>query len=160
MSAARLEFRRMTVDDLDEVMRVEQDVYEFPWSSRIFSDCIRVGYHCWLALYQDEVIGHAVISIVADESHMLNLSIGSDWQGQGFGAEFVDFLVEEARCQQANTMLLEVRPSNTIAINCYNRAGFNEIGTRKNYYPATDGREDALLLAKHIRPEAEATGTD
>ena len=57
-------------------------------------------------------------------------------------------------------MLLEVRPSNTVAINCYNAAGFNEIGSRKDYYPATGGREDALLLAKQITPEAGATGTD
>ena len=47
-------------------------------------------------------------------------------------------------------MLLEVRPSNTAAINCYNAAGFNEIGSRKDYYPARDGREDALLFARQI----------
>ena len=49
-------------------------------------------------------------------------------------------------------MLLEVRPSNTAAISCYNSAGFNEIGQRKDYYPATNGREDALLFARHIPP--------
>ena len=164
MSAAMddtgLWFRRMTLQDLEQVMLVEREVYQFPWTERIFSDCIRVGYHCWLALLQQQVVGHAVISVVADESHMLNLSIAGAHQGKGYGRQFVHFLVNEARRQQAQTMLLEVRPSNTVAINCYNAAGFNEIGCRKDYYPASDGREDALLLAKHISPAADAADTD
>ena len=160
MNGDRLDFRRMRLDDIDQVMRVEREVYQFPWTERIFSDCIRVGYHCWLALLDGQPVGHAVISIVADESHMLNLSIAAAHQGKGYGRQFVDFLVDEARAQNAQTMLLEVRPSNKIAINCYNGAGFNEIGRRKGYYPAPDGREDALLLAKHIASATDATGTD
>ena len=144
MSADRLDYRRMTLDDIDQVMRVEREVYQFPWTEHIFSDCIRVGYHCWLALLPGEVVGHAVISIVADESHMLNLSISASHQGKGYGQQFVDFLVSEARATRANHAL-EVRPSNKAAISCYNRAGFNEIGQRKDYYPAPNGREDALL---------------
>jgi len=156
MNDAVLSFRRMTLDDLEQVMNVENAVYEFPWTRSIFSDCIRVGYSCWIALQQETVVGHAVISIVADESHMLNLSIARNHQRKGYGKQFVEFLVNEASAQQAQTMLLEVRPSNTAAINCYNSAGFNEIGCRKDYYPAREGREDALLLARHISPASEA----
>jgi len=156
MNDAVLQFRRMTLDDIEQVMKVENEVYEFPWSEGIFSDCIRVGYYCWIALQQQTVVGHAVISIVADESHMLNLSIARSHQRKGYGRQFIEFLVNEARAQQAQTMLLEVRPSNTAAINCYNGAGFNEIGCRKDYYPAHNGREDALLLARHISPTSEA----
>ena len=148
-------FRRMTPDDLEQVMRVEREVYEFPWTERIFRDCIRVGYFCWLALHEQTVIGHAVISVVADESHMLNLSIARAHQRKGCGRQFVEFLVNEARRHGAQTMLLEVRPSNQAAINCYNSAGFNEVGARKDYYPAQGGREDALLLARHISPAAD-----
>jgi ribosomal-protein-alanine N-acetyltransferase len=152
MKDCDLKFRRMTPDDLEQVMLVELEVYEFPWTERIFNDCIRVGYFCWLALHKKTVVGHAVISVVADESHMLNLSIAQTHQRKGYGQQFVDFLVNEARTHQAKSMLLEVRPSNRAAINCYNNAGFNEIGCRKDYYPANCGREDALLLAKHISP--------
>ena len=145
----------MRLSDLDQVMRVEQEVYQFPWTKRIFSDCIRVGYLCWLALQRQDVVGHAVISVTAGESHMLNLSIAQDHQRKGFGRQFIEFLVREAGNRDAQTMLLEVRPSNTAAINCYNSAGFNEIGFRKDYYPAADGREDALLFARHIKaPDA------
>ncbi|TNF89818.1 MAG: ribosomal-protein-alanine N-acetyltransferase [Gammaproteobacteria bacterium] len=140
----------MTLDDVGQVMKIEREVYEFPWTERIFKDCIRVGYQCWMALQQQHVVGHAVISVTAGESHILNLSIGKAYQRQGFGRRFIEFLVDEARARDAATMLLEVRPSNTAAISCYNSAGFNEIGSRKDYYPATDGREDALLFARQL----------
>ena len=105
-----------------------------------------------MALEQQNVVGHAVISVTAGESHILNLSIGKQHQRRGFGRQFIEFLVDEARARDAQTMLLEVRPSNTAAISCYNAAGFNEIGSRKDYYPANGGREDALLFARHITP--------
>jgi ribosomal-protein-alanine N-acetyltransferase len=160
MTVAVLEFRPMRPDDLEQVMRVEHQVYPFPWTERIFSDCMRVGYHCWIATHQQVVVGHAVISVVGNESHMLNLSIASAHQRKGYGRQFVDFLINEACTRQAKTMLLEVRPSNLVAINCYNAAGFNEIGSRKDYYPASNGREDALLLAKHINPAIDSDDGD
>lgn len=150
MSDPGLWFRRMTLGDVERVMKVEHEVYEFPWTEKIFSDCIRVGYYCWLALQRQNIVGHAVISVSAGESHMLNLSIAREYQRRGFGKEFIEFLIQQAQAKQAQTMLLEVRPSNTAAINCYNSAGFNEIGLRKDYYPAPEGREDALLFARHI----------
>jgi ribosomal-protein-alanine N-acetyltransferase len=150
MSDPGLWFRRMTLGDVERVMRVEHEVYEFPWTEKIFSDCIRVGYYCWLALQRQNIVGHAVISVSAGESHMLNLSIAREYQRRGFGKEFIEFLIQQAQAKQAQTMLLEVRPSNTAAISCYNSAGFNEIGLRKDYYPAPEGREDALLFARHI----------
>ena len=143
-------FRRMTPADVEQVMLIEREVYDFPWTERIFRDCIRVGYQCWMALQGQHVVGHAVISVTAGESHILNLSIGKVYQRRGFGTRFIEFLVEEARARDAQTMLLEVRPSNTAAINCYNSAGFNEIGSRKDYYPADGGREDALLFARQL----------
>jgi ribosomal-protein-alanine N-acetyltransferase len=150
MNDPGLWFRRMTLGDVERVMKVEQEVYEFPWTEKIFSDCIRVGYYCWLALQRQNIVGHAVISVSAGESHMLNLSIAREYQRRGFGKEFIEFLIQQAQAKQAQTMLLEVRPSNTAAINCYNSAGFNEIGLRKDYYPSPEGREDALLFARHI----------
>jgi len=156
MIESGLWFRRMTLSDVVRVMKVEREVYEFPWTEQIFSDCIRVGYQCWLALLGSELIGHAVISVTAGESHILNLSIANQYQRRGFGSQFIEFLVEEARARKAETMLLEVRPSNIAAINCYNAAGFNEIGSRKDYYPANEGREDALLFARHITPSSDS----
>ncbi len=150
MSKIDLAFRPMVLEDIEAVMRLEQAVYEFPWTERIFKDCIRVGYDCWLALQENEIIAHAVISVAAGESHMLNLSVSTKHQGKGIGKQFIQFLLNIAGKKRAEIMMLEVRPSNIQAINCYNSAGFNEIGCRKDYYPAPNGKEDALLFAKQI----------
>lgn len=150
MSEPRLCFRPMKFGDLPEVISLENAVYPFPWSERIFRDCIRVGYDCWLALEQNQIIGHAVISVAAGESHMLNLSIAKPHQRKGYGKLFINFLLDIARRKRAEIMMLEVRPSNKSAINCYNASGFNEIGCRKDYYPALEGKEDALLFARQI----------
>ena len=150
MTRDTLSFRRMDVGDIDTVMLVENQVYEYPWTSGIFSDCIRVGYECWLALMEEEVIAHAVISVAAGESHILNISIDPKHQNKGIGRQFIEYLIGIAKSKRASVIMLEVRPSNVRAINCYNAAGFNEIGCRKNYYPALDGKEDALLFAREI----------
>ncbi|MDH3630869.1 MAG: ribosomal protein S18-alanine N-acetyltransferase [Gammaproteobacteria bacterium] len=155
MKNSELCFRRMTLADIRWVMKVEREVYQFPWTDKIFNDCIRVGYYCWIALQQQKIVGHAVISVTAGESHMLNLSIAREHQRKGYGRQFIEFLIDEARERNAQTMLLEVRPSNAAAISCYNSAGFNEIGCRKDYYPASEGREDALLFARHISQTAD-----
>jgi ribosomal-protein-alanine N-acetyltransferase len=140
----------MTLDDVDAVMLLENEVYQFPWTDRIFKDCIRVGYDCWLALLENRVVAHAVISVAAGESHILNLSVTEDHQGKGIGKQFIQFLLNIAYNKRAQIMMLEVRPSNVRAIKCYNSAGFNEIGSRKDYYPSPNGKEDALLFARQI----------
>jgi ribosomal-protein-alanine N-acetyltransferase len=150
MTEHELTFRPMTLDDVDAVMHLENQVYQFPWTDRIFKDCIRVGYDCWLADLENTVVAHAVISVAAGESHILNLSVTENHQGKGIGKKFIQFLLNIARNKRAQIMMLEVRPSNVRAIKCYNSAGFNEIGCRKDYYPAPNGKEDALLFAKHI----------
>lgn len=156
MSEIDLEFRPMSPADVEEVMHLETSVYQFPWTERIFSDCIRVGYDCWLALQDDIIVAHAVVSIAAGEGHILNLAVTGEYQGKGIGKQFIQFLLGIAASKQAEIMMLEVRPSNVRAINCYNSAGFNEIGCRKDYYPAPDGKEDALLFAKQISQGAPA----
>ncbi len=150
MKNAELSFRRMEMDDIDEVMQVETRVYTYPWTEGIFRDCIRVGYDCWLAVVENSIVAHAVISVAAGESHILNISVSEDHQGRGIGKQFIEYLVDIARTKQASMIMLEVRPSNVAAINCYNATGFNEIGCRKDYYPTKNGREDALLFARDI----------
>lgn len=150
MKGIELSYRRMEIDDIDTVMQVETNVYTYPWTKGIFKDCIRVGYDCWLALVDDSIVAHAVISVAAGESHILNISVAEEQQGRGIGKQFIEFLVDIAKNKQASMIMLEVRPSNVAAINCYNATGFNEIGCRKDYYPAPNGREDALLFAREI----------
>ena len=62
----------------------------------------------------------------------------------------VEFLLDLARHRGAHVALLEVRPSNVAGYRLYTGLGFDEIGLRKNYYPAARGREDAVLLARDL----------
>lgn len=152
----KLQFSPMTPEDIPALMVTEQAVYPFPWTDGIFRDCIRVGYQCWLAYEDGRLIGHAVASIAAGESHLLNLSIATADQGKGYGRQFVEFLTEIIGQRGAHSILLEVRPSNIAAIHLYQSCGFNEIGRRKDYYPAENGREDALLFARELVTGAES----
>jgi ribosomal-protein-alanine N-acetyltransferase len=142
-----IDFRPMSLDDVNEVMKVEVKVYPYPWTKGILSDCLRVGYDCWVATEQQKIIGHGVLSVAAGESHLLNLAVDQSYQGQGIGRQLLSHLMDIARIKSADMILLEVRPSNKAAIHIYESTGFNEIGCRKAYYPAPNGKEDALLFA-------------
>lgn len=140
----------MTKSDIDRVMQVEVSAYDYPWTKGIFADCIRVGYDCWVALQEQAIIGHAVLSVAAGESHILNLTVLPGLQQQGIGRQFLLHLIARAHLLSAQVLMLEVRASNQAAIRLYESSGFNEIGSRKAYYPAPDGKEDALIFALQL----------
>lgn len=139
--------RAMTDADLDEVMDIEARAYAFPWSRNIFRDCVRIGYHCRVLLEDQRVNGYGIMSVAAEEGHILNLCIRPTRQGQGLARLLLDALMATARDNGARTLFLEVRLSNEPARRLYARAGFCELGVRRGYYPASQGREDALIMA-------------
>jgi ribosomal-protein-alanine N-acetyltransferase len=139
--------RAMRLDDVESVVAIESDAYEFPWTLGIFRDCLRAGYECWVLALADEVIGYAVLSVAASEAHLLNVCVARNHEGDGHGTRLVRRMTDLARWHRAERMFLEVRPSNTRAIALYDHIGFNEIGRRPNYYPSRRGREDAIVMA-------------
>ncbi len=143
-----LAIRPMTERDVPAVMAVELEAYPFPWTAGIFRDCIRSGYRCLVAERGGEVLGYAVLSIAVGEAHLLNLCVSPRQQSQGLGRRLLEQVLELSRALGADTMFLEVRPSNVHAIALYVSAGFCEVGTRRGYYPAASGREDALVMAR------------
>jgi [ribosomal protein S18]-alanine N-acetyltransferase len=142
--------RKMTDQDVPEVILVENRVYEFPWTERNFLDSLRAGYHMHCMFLDEQLAGYIVMMSVVDEFHLLNLSIRAELQGHGHGRHLLQWGISQARMAGATGMLLEVRPSNTGAKNLYDTTGFKLIGVRKNYYPAHDGREDALVMLKKL----------
>lgn len=139
-------FRPMQFEDLDRVMEIEPTIYSHPWSRGNFSDSLHAGYSCWVYESEGEVVGYAVVMTVLDEAHLLNISIAAEHQGRGLGRELLNHLIDIARRHGATMMFLEVRPSNKNAIALYESIGFNEFSIRKGYYPAHNGREDAILM--------------
>ena len=142
--------RPMQESDLDAVLAIERRGYEFPWSRTIFEDCLRVSYSCWLLQWDGVSAGHAVMSVAAGEAHILNLCVHPDLQQRGLGRFLLDHLLEVAASHLAQVMFLEVRPSNQAAHRLYAGAGFNEVGVRRNYYPARIAREDAIIMARQL----------
>lgn len=132
--------------DLNAVMAIEPDIYTYPWSRGNFSDSINAGYSCWVYIENDHVIGYAVLMLAMDEAHLLNISIARSKQGRGFGRALLQHMMALARQHGALNIFLEVRPSNVAAIHLYEQIGFNEMAVRRGYYPASNGREDAILM--------------
>jgi ribosomal-protein-alanine N-acetyltransferase len=142
--------RAMRDGDLDAVLAVEQRAYRFPWTRGIFRDCLTAAYPAWVLHEHGVIIGYAVISIAADEAHVLNICVAPERQGRGHGRALLRMLVRLAIDRSAARIFLEVRPSNPAAIALYHSEGFNEIGRRPRYYPSVEGREDALVMAMEL----------
>ena len=142
--------RGMTSDDLGKVIDVEVAAYEHPWTVGIFRDCLRVGYSCWVYEDSGTVIAHGIVMLSGAEAHVLNLCVHPDCQRRGIGRLMLNHLTQTSRESGADTILLEVRQSNIIAMQLYLSAGFHELGVRSGYYPDHDGREDAIILAKTL----------
>ncbi|CAM2159467.1 MULTISPECIES: ribosomal protein S18-alanine N-acetyltransferase [Paraburkholderia] len=139
---------QMTESDLDEVVVIEKNAYEFPWSRGNFEDSLRNGYYgICMRHVTGTLIGYCVLMPVVDEMHLLNLCVAPAAQGAGAGLALLREGVRMSRAQGLEGLLLEVRPSNHRAIRLYEQFGFVTVGRRKNYYPARHHtREDAMVM--------------
>lgn len=140
--------------DLVGVLVAEQASYPYPWSRRIFRDCLRVGYCCLVAEVGGQVRGHGIMLASVGEAHILNVCVHPGVRRRGIGRVLLDELMGIACRAGAETAYLEVRPSNDGAISLYRGAGFCVVGRRDDYYPAAFGREDALVMARTLDPQA------
>ena len=135
----------MAASDLVQVAALERASYAFPWSDQIFSDCLRVGYHCMVVETPAGVAGYAVLSMGAGEAHVLNLCIEQALRRHGIGRELLRAVLVHARDRGIREAFLEVRRSNRAAISLYQSFGFECVGQRRGYYQAHEGREDAMV---------------
>lgn len=146
-----VDVRTMVHDDVAQVADIERRSYEFPWSHGVFRDCLLAGYHCVVIEREARVAGYSILSVAAGEAHILNLCIDPRYRQLGYGEQLLDEILERAATAEVSEVFLEVRPSNRKAIALYNKKGFRQVASRASYYQATDGREDAAVLAKRLR---------
>lgn len=140
--------RLMRKEDLDAILEIEQESYGFPWSRGVFLDCLRMGYSAWVVTNEiGDIVGYTLMTLAVGEAHVLNICTSPRHRQHGVATFLLDHIIGIARYMDCESMLLEVRPSNTEAIELYHGFGFKRIGIRRSYYPARDGREDALLLS-------------
>jgi ribosomal-protein-alanine N-acetyltransferase len=93
------------------------------------------------------------MSVAVGEAHVLNLCVHPAWQCNGIGRRLMSRMLALARQHRADTAFLEVRESNEQALGLYRSLGFNEVSRRRGYYPARNGREDAIVLARSLGRE-------
>jgi [ribosomal protein S18]-alanine N-acetyltransferase len=137
----------MAVKHLDALMPIEAAAYEFAWSRGNFVDSLASGYPAGLLFdASSAVLGYFVAMVGVDEWHLLNITVAPEHQSHGHGRFLLDHIVSLSRHGGAAQLWLEVRRSNARARAIYARYGFTEIGVRRGYYPAAQGREDAVVM--------------
>ncbi|MBI3156732.1 MAG: ribosomal protein S18-alanine N-acetyltransferase [Burkholderiales bacterium] len=146
----------MSEADLDTVLAIEACAYAFPWRRSHFADSLAASH--WTALRRDadgQLVGYAVALPAADEMHLLNLTVARPHEGRGHARALLDALQAAAVARGAATLWLEVRPSNERARRLYAARGFEQVGLRRDYYPAPHGRrEDAIVMRLRLAAAA------
>jgi ribosomal-protein-alanine N-acetyltransferase len=134
--------------DVPVVVAVERSAYQFPWSEGIFRDCLRVGYVCRVIEVGTDIAGYGIMSMGAGEAHVLNVCVREEYRNRGLARKVLLYLIDRASHAGMYEAFLEVRPSNTAAARLYDSLGFEQVGVRRGYYQATNGREDAAVLRR------------
>jgi ribosomal-protein-alanine N-acetyltransferase len=148
---AHLELRPMVVGDVDGVHALECSVFPHPWSRANFMDSLASGYDAWVLCERDGALaGYFLLMYALDEAHLLDVAVAAPLHGRGVGRYLLDRIAARARVQRMASILLEVRPSNTRALDVYRRYGYDEIGRRKGYYPAHEGRREDAIVMRYV----------
>jgi len=141
--------RKMTEQDLDEVMAIEHEAFTLPWSRDSYLGELRNSFANYLVCdYAGEVAGYAGIWVVFEEAHITNVAVAKAYRSQGIGLALMLEAERIVREKKANRIMLEVRPSNEVALNMYESLAYIKTGIRKAYY--SDNGEDAQLMTKYL----------
>ena len=149
--ALPIRIREMRQNDVLAVAAIERGAYDFPWSAGIFRDCLLAGYVSVVLEEAGGLVGYSIMSVAAGEAHLLNLALSDAVRGRGYGRMLLEHQLAHAEAAGAESMYLEVRPSNETALKLYERAGFETLGRRRGYYRARYGTEDAVVLVRRFQ---------
>ena len=141
----KIQFRRMTLDDVPEIFRLEQLIFTDSWPRKHFINDIKnkkVAYPC-VMLLQEKIVGYAVVWYVSRELHINNIAIVPDLRRQGLAGKLLEHVLEKFEDWQV--AFLEVRYSNVAAINLYKKYLFKEAVIRHGYY---SNGEDAIIMIR------------
>lgn len=132
---------------LDDIWRIERAAHSHPWAESMIRDLnSRCAQHR-VMLDNDQVVGYFYAQNVVGEVTLLNVAIDPVYQRKGFGRKLTEFFIDMCMEQSAESAWLEVRESNIAAISLYESEGFNEVTRRHDYYPTTNGKEDAIIMS-------------
>ncbi|MFM1655683.1 ribosomal protein S18-alanine N-acetyltransferase [Brevibacillus sp. B_LB10_24] len=146
-----VEFRFMTLEDVEAVAELERLSFPTPWPLEAFVNELTINQNAKyvVAVRGGRVIGYCGMWLILDEAHITNVAIHPDSRGQKIGEQLMRQMMDLAKMLGGAQMTLEVRPSNQVARNLYAKLGFKEHGRRKRYY--SDNNEDALIMWVKLR---------
>ncbi|MCF2856599.1 ribosomal protein S18-alanine N-acetyltransferase [Pseudoalteromonas sp. SMS1] len=140
---------------MSDIMAVEEASHPHPWSEKTLASCIGGRYFNAALTQEDELVGYYIAERAGPDYTLMNICVHPGQQGQGLAVLLMTSLIQRCTEEQAENLFLEVRASNTPAIALYNKMGLSVMGQRKNYYPTTEGKEDAILMGLQINVQAD-----
>ena len=151
--------RRMTLEDAENVWRIETATFPTPWSLRDFEHEMRENpcARYLVAVRDGQIIGFAGIHIVLDEGHITNIAVIRDERGKGIGRRLTQALLQYAANLGVAYVTLEVRENNEAAKQLYRSLGFIKVGVRKKYY---EGQTDAHIMVTDQMPPPDPGFTE
>src|SRR5699024_5876125 len=128
--------RKMEIDDISNVGKVETASYENPWPQDIFFRALAENDHAhyFVAILHDEVIGYGGMWLVVDDAQITNIAIHPSYRGHKFGEKLFQYIFDYGAHHGMRRLSLEVRKSNIVAQRMYQKFGLVRAGIRKNYY--------------------------
>lgn len=139
--------RKMTLQDINEIMKIEPKCFTLPWSRESYLGELKNNFATYLVCdYEGEIAGYGGIWVVFEDAHITNVAVDPDYRQFGMGTALMEELEQVARDKKAQQILLEVRPSNEAALAMYRKLGYFPTGLRHAYY--SDNGEDAIIMTK------------
>jgi ribosomal-protein-alanine N-acetyltransferase len=140
--------RTATLEDISQICLIESECFgEDAWSRQNFLAVLANDISKLFVYEKDkEIIGYAVVTVIFDEAHLDNLAVSLENRKKGIGKQLVSYILRYLKDIEIHKITLEVRKSNTAAINLYKSLGFAIEGVRKNYYK---NQEDAYIMWRY-----------
>ena len=143
-----LRIRPATPNDAPSILALERTAAGAAhWSPEQYQEILSSPSRVVLVAEGDGRLQGFLIARCGIDWEIENLVVAEELRNQGLGTELVGQLLDLARHHEAETILLEVRESNTAARTLYAKLHFHESGRRKAYYH--DPEEDAVLYSIH-----------
>lgn len=142
-----MELRRLSGSDLEQVMRIENELFEAEaWSSKTMADELVAANSFYIGVFDVDLVGYAGLRVSPGDfaSDVLTIGVSRQHQGKGIGRQLMLELLAYAKRCGSEQVFLEVKESNSSAISLYKSLGFEQIDLRKKYYQPSG--ENAVVM--------------
>jgi len=138
--------REMRTSDIDEVVRLEKEIFSDPWTKKMFEQEVSDNSlaKTYILEIDNKIVGYAGMWKLFENADITNIAVKKEQRRKGYGKLLLETILNECKRQNTEYVHLEVRVSNEPAINLYKSYGFEIINTRKSYYE--DNHEDAYVM--------------